>query len=82
MDFTAESTGSFIFTRIDSGDSVSVSYDPASIPPNPDMLPLLQQILQGQAEPSTRQQFREMWRDRVIRILEDGGEKTITLSGQ
>ncbi|MBA1443421.1 MAG: hypothetical protein FE835_00575 [Gammaproteobacteria bacterium] len=82
MDFTAESTGSFIFTRIDSGDSVSVSYGPASIPPNPDMFPLLQQILQGQAESSTRQQFREMWRDRVIRILEDGGEKTITLSGQ
>ncbi|MCP4286029.1 MAG: hypothetical protein GY792_16500, partial [Gammaproteobacteria bacterium] len=39
---------------------------------------LLQRILQGDRDSQTRQRFSEMWRSRVIAILEDGGERTIT----
>lgn len=79
MDFSSDQTGKFTFQRTDTGESVTVSYDPSSIPPDPGMMPLLQQTLQGSSEPSIRQQFQELWRSRVINILADAGELTITL---
>lgn len=82
MDFASNPTGTFTFQRIDNHESVNVAYDPSSIPPDPDMNPLLQQILQGDGEDSVRQQFRVMWRNRVIAILNDAGNQTVTVTRQ
>jgi hypothetical protein len=80
MDFSSSLAQASIFQRTDNNASISVTYDPSSIPPDPAMMPLLQLILKGDDEPPIRQQFREMWRDRVIRILEDNGSQTITVT--
>ena len=80
MDFASSSNGTFTFLRTDNHESVNVAYDPSSIPPDPDMDPLLQQVLQGGGEESVRQQFREMWRNRVIAILNDAGKHTVTVN--
>jgi len=82
MDFASSSNGIFTFQRIDNHESVNVAYDSSSIPPDPDMGPLLQQILQDDGEESIRQQFRDMWRNRVIAILNDAGSQTVTVSRQ
>ena len=79
MGFGSDQTGKFTFQRTDNSESVTVSYDPSSIPPDPGMMPLLQQILQGDSEPSIRQKFQGMWRSRVINILADAGERSITV---
>ena len=80
MDFSSDPSGAFAFQRTDSGDSVSVVYDPSCIPPVPEMMPLLQRILQGDNAPANLQHFREMWLKRVIDILDDGGERTVTVA--
>jgi hypothetical protein len=82
MDFASGPTGLFSFQRTDSGESVAVSYDPSGIPPDPDMGPLLQRIFQDDRDPAARQQFRELWRKRVIEILADAGEQTVTIGGK
>ena len=79
MDFTSTPTGGFIFQRTDNGQSVTVAYDPSSIQPEPGMATLLQKILQGNGDPSSRERFRDMWQKRVIDILKDAGEQTISV---
>ncbi len=80
MQFREGMDGPFSFERTDTGESVSVAYDPSSFPPDPEMMPLLQQLQQGNADPVARLRFRELWRDRVLRILSDGGRQTVTLT--
>lgn len=80
MDFTSSPNGTFTFQRTDTRESVNVAYDPSSIPPDPDMGPLMQQVLQGDGGESVRQQFRQMWRKRVIAILNDAGRHTVTVN--
>ncbi len=80
MRFEAEADGPFSFQRTDTGESVAVAYDPSSLPPDPEMMPLLQRIQQGNADPTARERFRELWRQRVLRILSDGGRQTVTLT--
>ncbi|MBU0498973.1 MAG: hypothetical protein KJ558_02500 [Gammaproteobacteria bacterium] len=70
----------FGFRRRDNGARVRIGYDPSAIPPPPGMMPLMQRILQGESDPALRQEFRAMWRERVVRILEDAGEQTVTLT--
>ncbi len=70
----------FIFERADTGQRVGVSYDPASIPPHPDMNGLMQQVMRGDADADVQHRFGELWRERVVAILEDDGKSTITLS--
>lgn len=82
MAFSPDASGTFGFRRSDSGETLSVSYDPSCIPPDPEMMPLLQRILQGDREQANRQRFREMWRKRVIDILADGGARTVTVAGK
>lgn len=77
--FEAGTGSGFGFRRRDTGAQVRVGYDPSAIPPHPGMMPLMQRILQGDGDPALRQEFRTLWRDRVIGILEDAGECTVTL---
>jgi len=62
------------FTRVDTGESVDVIYDPSSIAPSPEQGPLIQAILQGQASDEQKQKFGALWQDRVKRILVDNFE--------
>lgn len=79
MQFGDGPDGPIGFQRVDTGATVSVAYNPAPISPDPGMMPLLQRIQQGTADADERQRFRDLWRDRVLRILADGGRQTITL---
>ena len=80
MEFSSDPSAALSFQRMDNGESVSVRYDPSCIPPEPEMMPLLQQLLQGDSDPAKQQRFRELWRKRVIEILADAGEQSIRVA--
>lgn len=67
----------FLFRRLDTERTVQVQYDPSSIPSDPEMPPLMQRVLQGEADSAVRTRFRELWRNRVLAILGDGGKQTV-----
>jgi len=71
MDFNAPITSSAKFTSISTGKSVEVLYDPNSVMPSPDMQPLMQKMMGGNAEPSEIKEFGALWQDRVKRIFEN-----------
>jgi len=58
-----------MFTRIDTNESVSVSYDPSYIPADEKMKPLMAKILQGSASSGEKQTFKALWQNRVEKIL-------------
>jgi hypothetical protein len=69
MDFTADINSSARFTRVDTGVSVDVYYNPTVVPPLPDMQPLMQKVMGGTAEPEDIKAFGIFWQERVERIL-------------
>lgn len=69
MDFTADINSSARFTRVDTGVSVDVYYNPNVVPPLPDMQPLMQKVMGGTAEPEDIKAFGIFWQERVERIL-------------
>ena len=71
MAFNAPIETSARFTSVSSGKSIEVLYNPNSIMPSPDMKPLMQKMMDGQAEPSEIKKFGELWQDRVKRIFEN-----------
>ena len=71
MDFNASIASSAKFTSISLGKSVEVVYDPNSVMPSPEMQPLMQKMMSGQAEPSEIKEFGTLWQDRVKRIFEN-----------
>lgn len=71
MSFNADINASGRFTRVDSGKSVDVTYNPSSIIPNPAMQPLMQKMMQGAATSDELKEFGRLWQDRVQRIFEN-----------
>jgi len=71
MDFNAPISSSARFTSISTGKSVEVMYDPNSVMPSPEMQPLMQKMMSGQAEPLEIKDFGALWQDRVKRIFEN-----------
>ena len=71
MSFSSNIDASGRFTRVDSGKSVNVTYNPSSIMPNPAMQPLMQKMMQGAATSDELQEFGRLWQDRVQRIFEN-----------
>jgi len=71
MEFNAGLHSSARFTRIDTGTSVDVYYNPNVVPPLPDMQPLMQKVMSGAAEPEDIKAFGIFWQERVERILID-----------
>ena len=69
MDFNAEINASARFSRIDTGESVDVFYNPNAVPPLPDMQPLMQKVMRGSAAPEDIKAFGIFWQERVERIL-------------
>ena len=71
MDFNAPISSSARFTSISTGKSVEVMYDPNSVMPSPEMQPLMQKMMGGNAEPLEIKEFGALWQDRVKRIFEN-----------
>lgn len=71
MEFDANISSSARFTRVDTGKSVDVFYDPSSIAPSRNMQPLMQKMMGGAAQPAEIKEFGELWQDRVKRIFEN-----------
>jgi len=71
MKFNSNVDASARFTRVDTGKSVDVFYDPSSIAPSPNMGPLMQKMMAGQASPEESKEFGILWQDRVKRIFEN-----------
>ena len=71
MSFKSNIDASARFTRVDNSKSVNVTYNPASIMPNPAMQPLMQKMMQGAASSDELKEFGRLWQDRVARIFEN-----------
>ena len=69
MDFNADIQSSARFTCLSNNMSVEVIYNPSSVPPNPQMMPLMQKMLQGQASLEETQEFGKLWQTRVENIF-------------
>jgi len=77
LEFKPTGNPGFRFERISTGDSVTLIYDPSGISAAPTMGEDLGRILGGFADESVAKRFRDAWRDRVLHILEDGGQSTV-----
>ena len=69
MDFGADVSASARFSRVDTGASVEVFYNPNVVAPLPDMQPLMQKVMSGSAAPEDIKAFGIFWQERVERIL-------------
>ena len=69
----------FVFKRRDTGAKVGVSYDPSHISADPSMGGNLQLLLQGSGDKAVQQAFTSAWRDRVLAILADAGNSTVSV---
>ncbi len=76
MEFNAGLHSSGRFTRVDTGASVDVFYNPNVVPPLPDMQPLMQKVMGGSAEPEDIKAFGIFWQERVERILIENSDNS------
>lgn len=66
------------FERLSNGSRVTLDYDPSAIPGGAGLSADLQALLAGGADAAVRARFRNGWRERVLGILIDGGQKTVS----
>ena len=71
MHFNANINSSAKFTRISNAQSVEIIYDPSSIKPNPNMMPLMQKLLSGVASSEEIKEFGALWQERVENIFKN-----------
>lgn len=67
--FDTPMQGEVTLTRVDIQRSVTLSYDPSSVPPDERMKPLMGKTLQGTASSKEKELFKTLWQDRVRKIL-------------
>lgn len=67
--------------RLSNSTQVTLSYDPSSIPADPEAMKLMKDIMGGNGDKETRQRFATLWRRRVDAILDDRGASTIKVLG-
>jgi len=79
MDFDSNISSSARFSRVDTNKSVDVFYNPSSVLPSPDMQPLMQKIMSGNANEEEKTEFGLLWQDRVKRILVENPDSVITV---
>ncbi len=82
LSYGADITREVKLTRIDTGASVELDYDPSSIHPSPQMQPLMGKMMQGTASSEEKIAFGKLWQERVEKILlgEDSINKLIQIS--
>ena len=71
MDFNSDINSSARFTRVDTGASVDIVYNPDKIKANPAIMPLMQKIISGEPTSEDVKEFGVLWQDRVKRIFEN-----------
>lgn len=71
MFFNANVNASARFTRIDSGKSVAITYNPAAVKPNPAMQTIMQKMKEGSVTQDESKEFGVLWQERVQRIFEN-----------
>jgi len=69
LDFNTQTQAEVTLTRVDTQESVRLSYDPSSIPADPMMQPLMAKTLQNIASKDETQKFAMLWQQRVESIL-------------
>jgi len=62
-------TGEVKLTRMDTQESVTLSYDPSSVLPDPMMQSLMGKSMQGLASNEEQKAFGKLWQQRVEKIL-------------
>jgi len=67
--YSAAFDGDVRLTRIDTRQSVTLRYNPAAVPGNPDMKPLMQKLLSQEASPEEKARFQALWQGRTEAIL-------------
>jgi len=70
MSFNADIDAQITFTRLDSGKTVKVSYNPSSVQGDPKQQLLMGKIMQGQATPEDKKEFGILWQKRVEAIFD------------
>ncbi|MEO7063542.1 MAG: hypothetical protein ABI082_07215 [Dokdonella sp.] len=65
----AENGAAVTFQRVDDGAAVSIELDFVSVPPDPQLRPLLMAIMHGSAAAGQCNAFAAVWQDRVRRLL-------------
>lgn len=65
--FNNDISGEYQFERMDNGEKVNLVYQ--AMPPKPEQQVLMQKIMGGQASPEEKEIFKDLWQDRVARIL-------------
>jgi len=58
-------------TRLDTMESVTLTYDPSQVPADPAMKPSMKVVLEGDNQADDKQQFTRMWQGRTKKILLD-----------
>lgn len=71
MHFNADINASARFTRVDSGKSVDVIYNPTAVKPNPAMQSIMQKMQDGTVTTEDSKEFGLLWQERVKRIFEN-----------
>ena len=61
--------GEVKLTRLDTDESVILSYNPSMVPADPMMQPLMGKCMQGLASEGEKKQFGKLWQERVEKIL-------------
>ena len=74
LSFGVEQDFELRFSRRDNGACVEASVRLQAVPPDPQMMPLMQRCLAGDADGELRQLFAGLWQDRVRRILLEHGD--------
>jgi hypothetical protein len=72
--FDAEQPLDLRFRRVDTGAAVDAMSTLREVPASPRMIPLMQLSLAGQASDEEVKEFRQLWQDRVRRVLLDHGD--------
>jgi len=67
--FGCDISGEVKLTRLDADQSITLSYDPSSVPFHPQMRPLLQKVGQGTLTAEEKAFFADEWQNRVKKIL-------------
>ena len=78
MQFNTEINADIKFTRLDTGKSVTVTYNPSTIPTNPKQKELMGKIMQNIATTEDKKEFGKLWQERVEAIFSDV-DKVITI---
>jgi hypothetical protein len=69
LEFGKDFEGDIKFTRVDNQKSVTLKIDTSIVPGDSRMMPLMQKALQGLATDKEKEDFKELWQNRVKRML-------------